>query len=54
MILFLDEDCAFLDDVEGVSIISLIEDDLPLLVCLSEAGGCKSILLFFSEFLKER
>lgn len=53
MVFFLDEDGSFLDDVEGISIISLIENNLSLLVGLGKAGGGQCVFLFLGEFLEE-
>lgn len=54
MVLFLDEDCALLDDIEGIGIIALIEDNLSFLISLSETGTGKCILLFLRKFLEKR
>lgn len=51
--LLLDEDGAFLDDVEGVGVVALVEDDLALLVGLGEAGGGEGVLLVLVELLEE-
>lgn len=53
VVLLLDEDGAFLDDVEGVGVVALVEDDLSLLVGLGEAGGGERVLLLLGELLEE-
>lgn len=53
MILFLDFDCPFLDDVERVGIIPLVKDNLPLFVSLGQAATCQCIFLVLSQVLKE-
>lgn len=53
MILLLDEHGSLLDDVERVSIVTLVEDDLSFLVGLGEAGGRKGVLLLLCQFLEE-
>jgi hypothetical protein len=53
MILFFDEHCTLFDDIEGIGIIALVEDNLAFLISFSEAGTGKGILLFLCKLLEE-
>ena len=53
MVFLLDSDSSFLDDVEGVGIIALVEDDLSLFVSLGQTTTCQCIFLILSQVLKE-
>ena len=53
VVLLLDEHRPLLDDIKRIGIIALIEDDLTLLVGLSETGGSQGVFLVLSEILEE-
>ena len=47
------ENDAVFDDVEGVGVISLVEDQLSFVVGFCETGGCDGVLLLFREIFEE-
>lgn len=41
------------DDVEGVGVVSLVENQLSFVVGFCETGGCDGVFLLFSQIFEE-